>query len=311
MADAQYLKYEEWSPQEATVETLMQAREIVEDYLDEGMTLTLRQLYYQLVARDLIPNETSEYNRLGRIVSRGRRAGYLPWNAIEDRNRFLRRNSHWDRPSSIIYGSASQFRYDLWEDQPLRVEVWIEKAALEGVIEGICNSLDVPHIACRGYMSDTMMWEASRRFRRWAEDHNQYTVILHLGDHDPSGLDMSRDIEERLEEYMAGNITDIRRLALNMDQVNEYDPPPNPAKKTDSRYEGYLDEYGSTSWELDALDPAVLRALIEDNVMGLRDDDQWEESKRKQEEAREELQLLADHYEEVTEYAREELGGSE
>lgn len=291
-----YLKYEEWSPQEETLNTLAQAKNIIEEYAEQGYSLTLRQLYYQLVARDMIPNQVREYNRLGRIVSRGRKAGYLPWDTIEDRTRNLKSNPHWRKPSSIIRASAESFQLDLWKDQDFRVEVWIEKDALVGVIEGICSELDVNYFSCRGYTSDSEMWRAAERHRSYAEN-GQTPIVLHLGDHDPSGIDMSRDIQERLRFF--GAPTHVDRVALNMEQVEEYDPPPNPAKETDSRFEDYLIRYGSTSWELDALDPTTLTEVIESNVEPWRDDDLFKERLELQEEYRSTLTKIADRYPDV------------
>ena len=231
-----------------TIAVIDRANVIIEDYQAQGFDLTLRQLYYQFVARGLIPNKDSEYKRLGGIVNDARLAGLIDWAAIQDRTRNLGSLAHWESPNSIINAVASQYRRDLWAGQPYRPEVWIEKDALVGVIEGVCNELDVPFFSCRGYTSQSEMWAASQRLESYLPD--QKPLILHLGDHDPSGVDMSRDIRERLELFMGG--VEFDRLALNMDQVQQYAPPPNPAKITDSRAVGYIAIHGDESWELDA-----------------------------------------------------------
>jgi len=199
-----------------------QANKIIDEYQNEGLRLTLRQLYYQFVARDLIPNNQREYKRLGTIISDGRLLGLIDWNAIEDRTRNLLSNSHWDNPGQIIRAARDSFRLDHWEDQEYRVEVWIEKEALVGVIARICQNLDIPYFACKGYVSQSEMWGAAQRII----NYNATTTVLHLGDHDPSGLDMTRDIEERLELFNAHNVH-VERIALNYDQIQEYNPPPN------------------------------------------------------------------------------------
>lgn len=229
------------------------ANEIIEEYQAQGFTLTLRQLYYQFVARDYIPNRQTEYKRLANIISDARLAGEVDWSAIEDRTRFVRKNPHWESPDQILESVAHQFAFDKWARQPNRVEVWIEKDALVGVIEPACRELDVPYFACRGYSSQSEQWRAGRRFQ-WNADDNQKTVILHLGDHDPSGIDMTRDNAERLAMFSHRNV-EVKRLALNMDQIEEYDPPPNPAKLTDPRAIEYIQIHGNSSWELDSLEP--------------------------------------------------------
>lgn len=277
-----------------------QANAIITEYLAQGFQLTLRQLYYQFVSRDLIPNRQTEYKRLGDIIVDGRMAGLIDWNAIVDRTRNLESLPHWTSPANIVTAVSEQFRVDKWADQPNRVEVWIEKDALIGVIENVCNELAVPYFSCRGYTSISEVWSAGQRLKKYKRN-GQTPIILHFGDHDPSGIDMTRDITDRLSLFMGGHM-EIRRLALNMEQVQEYSPPPNPAKLTDSRASGYVQLYGDESWELDALEPAVLAGLIRDEIMSLQDADAWEASVGEEEKGRAELAKIADRYEDVTEF---------
>lgn len=282
-----------------------QANEIIEDYQAQGFTLTLRQLYYQFVARDLIPNKQTEYKRLGSIINDARLAGLIDWEAIEDRTRNVRKNAHFDSPEDIVRAAMQQYHRDLWADQTYRPEVWIEKDALVGVIESVCAELDVPYFACRGYSSQSEQWRAGMRAANH-EENEQHTVILHLGDHDPSGIDMTRDNDDRLDTFcqVTGGVVTVKRLALNMDQVKKYRPPPNPAKMTDSRFGGYADKYGNKSWELDALDPAVIANLVRDAILALRDEDKYQRALTEQETEREALQAIADRWEEVALYLR-------
>lgn len=271
-------QFKEWNPKPATLAIVAKANEIIADYAAQGFSLTLRQLYYQFVARDLIPNTERSYKRLGSIINDGRLAGLIDWSAIEDRTRNLRANPHWDDPASVIEAARQSYRIDMWENQPKRVEVWIEKEALAGVISGVCEELDVPYFSCRGYVSQSEQWRAGHRARYHFNRESQQTVILHLGDHDPSGIDMTRDNDDRLAMF-AGyrGAPNVQRIALNMDQIDEYGPPPNPAKFTDSRFESYVRDYGHQSWELDALEPRVLVELIREKVAIYRDEDLWAE----------------------------------
>lgn len=275
------------------------ANEIIEEYARQGFDLTLRQLYYQFVSRDLIANKMSEYKRLGDIINDARLAGLIDWTRIVDRTRELKELSHWASPASIIDACASQFRYDLWSTQTYRVEVWIEKDALAGVIAGVCERLDVPYFSCRGYTSQSEMWAAAMRLKMWASGR-QTPIILHLGDHDPSGIDMTRDIQDRLQMFMGG--LEVRRLALNFDQVERYSPPPNPAKLSDSRVGAYLKQFGDESWELDALEPAVLADLIQKEVMSLMDSQKMDERLREQDVARNRLDGIAGNFDAVCEW---------
>ena len=269
-------------------------RDICDEYAEQGFDLTLRQLYYQCVSRGYIPNNDKEYGKLGDLVNDARLAGELDWNHIVDRGRNLQSYSHWRDASHGIQSIAEQFAIDKWRTQDNRVEVWVEKEALIGVVEHACEPLDVAHFACKGYVSQSEMWAAAQRMSSYCK-RGYAPHIIHLGDHDPSGIDMSRDIQDRLNLFMEDTrypsdeeVADgergvdevwpqvkVHRIALNMDQVREYDPPPNPAKITDSRAVSYIDRFGQSSWELDALNPTILNDLITDAVTELRDERRW------------------------------------
>lgn len=273
--------------------TIEQANSIIDEYNAKGFQLTLRQLYYQFVARDLIPNTLKSYKNLGGVINDGRLAGLIDWNAIEDRTRNLRKRSHWSDPADIISSCASSYGMNLWEGQDKRVEVWIEKDALIGVIERVCTELDLPHFSCRGYTSQSELWTAAMR-------HVQYdvpVVVIHLGDHDPSGIDMTRDIEDRLR--MFGADSTVQRIALNMDQVQKWKLPPNPAKVTDSRFASYEEKYGPESWELDALDPTNIEKLLRKEALKHMDMDEFKARVDVQEHDRALLTQCSDHWNKV------------
>ncbi len=281
------------------------ANTIIETYQAQGYSLTLRQLYYQFVSRDLIPNQVKEYKRLGSVINDARMAGLIDWDAIEDRTRNLQSVGTWDSPDEIVGAVAQQFKLDLWADQPHRVEVWIEKEALAGVFSRVCTELRVPFFSCRGYTSQSEMWAAGRRLMRYRRHLKQVPLILHFGDHDPSGIDMTRDIVDRLALFAGGEIK-VDRLALNMPQIEEYEPPPNPAKDTDSRFAQYLDVYGDESWELDALEPDVLAGLVREAVVSVRDKRKWNAAVEREQAHRKTLKAVSDRWVEVEEMFGEE-----
>jgi hypothetical protein len=252
------------------------------------------------VSKALIPNTQQDYKRLGGIINDARLAGLIDWEAIEDRTRELTSWAHQTSPEGALIRLARQYSLDMWEGQPYRVEIWVEKEALAGIFERVCMELDIPYLSCRGYTSQSEMWAAGMRLKRYA-DNGQQPYIFHFGDHDPSGIDMTRDIRDRLELFTGGDLT-MERLALNMDQVEEYNPPPNPAKLTDSRCTGYIAEYGESSWELDALEPAVLADLVRTHVRALIDDEIWGERKAEEGTATEQLEKISTEYDRVVEF---------
>ena len=318
----------------AALEVVRTANTICAQYAAQGLDLTLRQLYYQFVARDLIANKQSEYKRLGDIINKARMSGRLDWDFIVDRTRNVRSLAHWSDPAELVDTAARQFRTDRWSSQPARVEVWIEKDALVGVLEQVCPAEDVPYFSCRGYTSSTEVWGAGRRLGEHI-GNGQRVEVIHLGDHDPSGIDMTRDIEDRLRNFIAtdwhyegdhglpetttlgdlyrslddhvgGPFLTINRIALNWDQVEEYDPPPNPAKLTDSRSGRYVERFGDDSWELDALEPAALVDLIRSNIEDVRDEGKWAEATAAMEEQRTHLKAVSDRWEDVVRFVEEE-----
>jgi hypothetical protein len=293
-----------------TLRIIERSQSIVTQYAAQGYDLSVRQLYYQHVARGWLDNNERNYKRLGSIINDARLAGLIDWGRIKDRNRQTLINAHWSSPQSILRSAAASFALDKWATQHTHVEVMVEKAALEGVLVPVCQALDVPFTANRGYSSVSAFYETATRMRASVAAGKQ-VVVLYLGDHDPSGIDMTRDVDDRLGLFLGKywyegttrwidpeHADDIRveRLALNMDQVAQYDPPPNPAKMTDSRANGYVAQYGGSSWELDALDPAVLGDLVRDAVLDLRDEDAWDEIVERERGMIADLQHMADTY---------------
>lgn len=314
------------------------AEDICERYAAQGYDLTLRQLYYQFVAHDLFPadrtwaqtttgkwvrhpdgtkNADPNYQWLGGILNDARLRGYLDWDYMVDRTRNLQSNPHWASPVEAIDMIQKIYRNDRWQAQPMYVEVWIEKDALVGVLERCCPTEDVPYFSCRGYASQSELWAASQRLIEHLRA-GQEVRIIHLGDHDPSGIDMTRDITERLAtfigqdyleeqpgqeawwyEEMLGDELIVDRIALNMDQIRRYRPPPNPAKLSDTRAKKYVELHGSSSWELDALEPPVLVRLIQATIKRYRDHDEWDKATDAEAIQRKQLGDVSEHWDEV------------
>jgi len=251
------------------------ARQFVADYQAQGFDLTIRQLFYKFVSEGLLPNTERTYKNLIVTVSEARMAGLLDWDAIVDRTRKKEGQTHWSSPKDIVDAAVQSYRIDKWGNQPIRIEVWVEKRALIEVVGSAAYPLDVDYFSCNGYTSQSAMWRAARRLREH-EDAGQETVVLHLGDHDPSGVDMSRDIQERL--WLFGSDASVRRIALTIDQVNALNPPPNPTKATDSRADSYVAMYGHECWELDALEPKYIVDLVTQEILKLRDPALWDKA---------------------------------
>ena len=293
-----YIAYKNINFRQSSLDLIDIINYVIDEYSQQGYELTLRQTYYQLVARGYIPNNERSYKNIGSLINDGRLAGLIDWNAITDRTRNVKRIGHWEQPSDLIASAKRAYHLDKWADQPNYVEVWVEKDALVDVVGSACNALDVPYFSCRGYTSQSEMWSASQRFREHSDKYGR--IIIHLGDHDPSGIDMTRDIQERMNLFEAD--VEVKRVALTMEQIRKFNPPPNPAKITDSRCGGYISKFGDKSWELDALEPRVITRLIQSEVVSYMDVDLYKDVCNREEEDKKEIQLLCDRYDEATEY---------
>lgn len=274
--------------------------EILEEYVEAGYDLSLRQLYYQLVSRNIVENTERSYKNVGTIVSDARLAGLIDWEIIKDRGREMIANPHWSSPADLLQACAEQYRIDRWADQSYHVEVMVEKQALEGVLIPVCSQWDVPFTANKGYSSSSAMYEAGQRIKRVMYDRqrNNHVAIIYLGDHDPSGIDMTRDVEERLRlftDYTDGDTqcVEVHRIALNMSQIRKLNPPENPAKTTDTRAKDYIRNYGSSSWELDAIEPKHLANMVSDAIKQFVDIDRWNASGKAQQEGRDYIAKMA------------------
>lgn len=276
---------------------------IITEYDGKGFRLTLRQLYYQLVSRDVIANTVQEYKRIGGIVSDARRSGDMDIDVIEDRGRETAHPNTWDSPAQIIDSAAATYRLNPWDTQIVHVEVMIEKDALSGIIQPACMGERVPFMANKGYISTSFGYQIGQRLKRIHEGSSTMPGkdihIIYLGDHDPSGIQMTEDILERITMFAGGIPIQVHRIALNMDQVRHYKPPENPAKETDSRYKAYVEKFDTeSSWELDALSPEVLTGLVRQKIRSLRDDALWAESIALEEKQRRMLATVAEKFRE-------------
>lgn len=262
---------------------------IIGEYQAQNIKLTLRQLYYQLVSRDIIANTLKEYSKLSDLVTTARYNGLIDWDAIEDRIRVARRHVEFDDIYDLVESAKQSYRLDRWKGQDFYVELFTEKDALASVLKPIADKWHIYFSVNRGYTSASAMYDSYERFDDIIKNTEKHCVLLYLGDHDPSGLDMVRDIKDRLVEFLMGDLVDeeeefknarriyiedridVVHIALTTEQVNKYKPPPNPAKMTDPRARWYVERFGKTSWEVDALRPEIMMKMVNDSILSYVD----------------------------------------
>jgi hypothetical protein len=266
-------------------EVVEATRRILEEY---SYRLTVRQVYYRLISPpyQLFPNTATNYKTFDKILTKARERKEVDWKKIEDRARSILGGekqpifSSEEQYVDWLFQLLNETYYDKshWDDQPNHVEVWVEKDALSTLFERAVKQYRLVVFPSRGYSSYTKVMEALERF---PEQKN--VIILHFGDHDPSGLDMSRDLSSRLEGYSDTNDGGlvVKRIALGIEQVRELALPPNPTKKADSRAREYTAKYGDECWELDAVPPDTLAQWIRDAVEREIDSSAWKETQER------------------------------
>lgn len=255
----------------ANLDRLNVINTIIDEFLADGYRLTLRQLHYQLVSRGLVNNTPQEYMKLSKLLTNGGMAGLVDWYAIEDRVRVP--NIPWcaESASTAIERIAKyDFRLNRQDGQKMYIEVWSEKDALSGILSRVTDEYHINLVINRGYSSCSAMKNAYDRLYENLHMEGKECVILYIGDHDPSGLDMVRDIRNRLNEFdkceILPGVFEVKHITLTTEQVYKYQPPENFAKLKDPRAKGYVEEFGNKSWECDALNPQTLTALLKTEI---------------------------------------------
>lgn len=266
-----------WNPTGRSAQLLEYIQTVLSAY--QGMKLTLRQLYYQLVTINAIANKETEYKKIGELVAKGRYAELISWDAIEDRTRKPNLPPEFKNLEELVNAAVYSYELDYWENQKVRPEVWVEKDALSNIVLQAVTGMHTVVVVNRGYGSASSLYMGAQRLFKRIEG-GQQIKIFYCGDHDPSGLDMVRDVNSRLKEFLwyfgtDANMLTVQHLALTTAQVKKYNPPPNPAKFADTRAADYIEKFGESCWELDALPPKELLKLIKHSVIGCVND--WED----------------------------------
>ncbi|AVP59051.1 hypothetical protein C7H73_08860 [Pulveribacter suum] len=242
--------------------------------LEEIQPASVRAVCYRLFTEKLIPNMSKgSTNAVGTQLVYARENGLIPWEWIVDETREAERTSSWSNPESIIGAAVRQYRKDYWEMQPRRVEVWAEKGTVRGTVAPVLSKYGVTFRVMHGYGSATSIYGIAQE----TLDSTKPMTVLYIGDHDPSGMQMSeRDIPTRLARY--GGTAEIIRIALDASDVTaDTKLPwfPVEDKVGDTRHDWFVENYGHRCWEVDALSPVVLRERLDAAIESMLDADAW------------------------------------
>lgn len=254
-----------------------------------SMRMTIRQIYYQLVSRHIIPNNLNAYKNYDRIITRAREEDLIDSYKISDTSKPVLIWKSWDSLADYLDSVKYGYNKTKWTEQEQYVEIWLEKDALRGVFENTVSRYDVPLVIGRGYQSHTNLVRAKDRIRE-RMDEGKSVHIVYFGDFDPTGLDIPRQIKDKLESM--GLEFDFHRVAITPEQIAQYQIPPIPTKKSDSRAGKFIKEHGDQAVELDALNPKVLQELLENSIKAYLDEDLFEETLAKENKDEEKLREI-------------------
>jgi hypothetical protein len=245
--------------QRKTLKRIGAINRILNEYAKQGYQMTVRQLYYQMVSRKIIPFDNREYNKLITLIANGRNAGLIDWDHIVDRSRDSYQVPLFDSVSDALQQAADNYHIDLWEDMPTMPVIWYEKAGLAQIIGRVASKYNIEHMATRGENSLTWLHQVSQ----------QTDIILYLGDHDGHGVQISDGMAAKVKMYSNGGTT-LKRIGISLDHGEEINAPKIPLKDVTNLSFDYRQRFGcGYGYEIDALDPKQLIDLIEEEIESL------------------------------------------
>ncbi|MBU1698583.1 MAG: hypothetical protein KJ970_19355 [Candidatus Eisenbacteria bacterium] len=258
--------------------------------LKDEHPMTVRQVFYQLVSRQVIENKKSAYNAVSKLLVEARRSGEVEWDWIVDRLRVPLCVEQWTDIPDYMESVRQAYRRHVWQDQPGYLEVWLEKDALSGIFNGVLSKYGVILNIGRGYDGWTSLRNASQRFQRVRRNDK---TILYFGDFDPSGEDMFYSLQKRLDWF--GGHTELIKVAITPDDIARYNIPTAKTKKSDSRQKAFVAKHGDRTAELDALPPSVLRERITTEVCKRMDMDAFAETQDQEDEDVRKLERIVEN----------------
>lgn len=259
------------------------------EIIDEQKPMTVRQVFYQAVGQALIDKTEAEYkNTICRLLVEMRKSGEMPYEWIVDNTRWMRKPTTYSSMSRMLALTQQTYRRAIWDDQNAYVEIWLEKEALAGVLVDVTAAWDVPLMVTRGYPSISYVHEAAQMIA----SQGKPAYLYYFGDHDPSGVDIDRFVEEQIPAIAPDVDMEFVRVAVLPEQIEEMSLPTRPTKKTDSRSGSFKGE----SVEVDAIPPSELRSLCEYCIRRHIDEDVYEKTLEIEEQERATLAMIADDY---------------
>jgi hypothetical protein len=244
------------------------------EIIEAAQPITGRGVGYKLFVKKLIESmKVGDMQKVYRLLKEARERGMIPWEWIVDESRYLEKTASWDDPDAFTKSIINQYRREYWNQQPVRVEVWSEKGTVRGVLQPVLDEFGVGFRVVHGFASATVVHDIAE------DDDGRELIVLYVGDWDPSGLCMSEvDLPGRLRKYDGHHVV-LRRISLTQDQLAGLPSFPASDKSKDKRFKWFVKNYGDRCWELDALDPNILRECVRKAIESYIEPEAWERCK--------------------------------
>ena len=268
--------------------------DLAEEHSDQGENpVTARQVYYQAVVAGVVDKTENGYRKVLTSLSTQRESGELPWHWIADNARIRRQMSTFRDLGEALEEMQESYRRDYWRSQPNRVEVWVESDALATALQRVVLPYGVPLFTCRGQSSKTFIREAAVDAARIGKPIH----VIYVGDWDPTGLAIDRSLEERYERYSDDAELTLTRVAVTAEQIHEHGLPAGPAKSKDPNFKRFASECTAeglavAAVEAEALEPALLREVVEHAIVELVDVEAWKATRNYEAAERDQLAAL-------------------
>lgn len=231
---------------------------IIDQVNESGGYLTIRHLFYRLVSKGIIPKTETAYRQIIYHTCQMRKQEYLPYSVFADNTRLRRKSKAHNNLTDALEFWSQSYRRELWNNQPYYIELWSEKDAISNIVFDVADEYNVPLMISSGFSSLTFLYNAAEEIK-WHNEQGKFAIILYLGDHDPSGVKASEDVEKKLYDF--GCNFRFQRLAVNEWQIKEYNLPTRPTKES-KHSKGFEGE----SVEIDAMEPQLIKRFVREAI---------------------------------------------
>jgi hypothetical protein len=272
--------FAKWRPQGKTLVIIAQVEDVLDEYQAE-LPLTARQIFYRLVGAYGYPKDEQAYERLTNILVRARRARHIPFDAIRDDGASVMESRHYADEEDFwghVREQAQNFELNKLTNQKVDIRIYCEAAGMMPQISKVSSRYSVPVYSCSGFDSLTAKYDLVQDIASAFTYRGRRTIVLHLGDYDPSGENIFDVIAEDVHAFLLsiiphkypGDVALFRRVALTPELIRVHSLPTAPAKRTDSRSKRWG---GRETCQLEALPPDVLANVITREIESYLDPD--------------------------------------